>query len=97
VLTHAKYASAGGRNKCSEREFLIRGHIPFAGLAVMCARWFVSSAHAAKPWSTRQLLYLISLCVVEFWFLSELAWAKNPPLREEHDAPNSAEQLPDLL
>jgi len=73
MLTHAKHASTGGENQYSDRRIANRGRIPIARLAVMCAWWFVSLAHAAIPRGTGQLLNLIAFSVIKFWFLNELA------------------------
>jgi hypothetical protein len=97
MLTHAKHASTGGENQYSDRRIANRGRIPFARLAVMCARWFEPLAHATMPWGTRQLLDLIAISVIEFWFLNELGISELRPLRQMHYAPSYGEQLPDPL
>lgn len=73
MLTHPKHASLRGENQYSDRRIANRGRIPFARLAVVCAWWLVSLAHATIPWGTRQLLNLIAISVIEFWFLNEPA------------------------
>jgi hypothetical protein len=73
MLTHAQHASTGSENQYSDRKIVDRGRIPSARFAVMRARWFITLAHAAMPWGTRQLLDLIAISVIEFWFLNELA------------------------
>jgi hypothetical protein len=97
MLTHAKHASTGDENQYSDRGMANRRHIPSARLAVMCARWFVCLAHATMPWCTRQLLDLIAISVIEFWFLNETRISEQRPLWQKHYAPSYGEQLPDLL
>lgn len=49
---------------------MIHGNALFAGLAMMRPWWFVSSAHATKPWTAAQLFDFVTFCVIKFWPLN---------------------------
>jgi hypothetical protein len=51
----------------------LRRDVLSASLAVMCARWFVPSAHATIPRSAAQLLDLVAFCIIKLWPLIENA------------------------
>lgn len=72
----SKQASDGWKNaQAFDRQVL------FATLAVVCARWLVSFAHATEPWTSSVLFDFIAFRIIIFWLLSVLCVSEEQHLR----------------